>query len=1226
MKTSYSKRVLAFWLAVAMLATGAPMALAAEPDTTQPIVWAGIPGEGGEGGGITPLSTQISSITLKNDNAELTKVVVTGTAVTTDGSTPVGTLTAVLNDSIKGTDVTWSVTQPDGAGENDVKVENGTITVSDKAKDGTYTIKAGGKDSLTTSEAEAKLEVERQGEEDAVKVTVLGGQSELTIPENGSAKTSSAFTAQVLNAFGENVTPQATVNWTVTPAKSDNTGKVDIDNKGVVTVQEGATEDTVTVKATVDGVFGTAQLKLNKAASQLQQIKVTNAEVQGKTYDGTDTVPGIPTLTFDNETVNQADYTVPEVKFESANASDEAKATMKVALTEEGKKKYVFADAKTEITVTSSPVKIAKATPTQPQQLAIALKDKVPVAPSKVQDALKAQLTIQGVDGKKLEGSFSDVTITNYAGEQTETLPQSFDKAGKYTISAKFTPSDTTNYNTLSLTGIQCNITDNTVQTPTFEKDVIEKRYGDVTFTNPLKDAQGVVTYQSGNPAVATVDEKGAVTIVGAGETTITASVQGSDTTVSVSYTLKVAKRQITVTIDDKSINYGEAIPSLTCQIAKDSTDVAQGDSLAAIIGLTTNAKQYSAVGKYNIVPTLKSQNYEVTYTNANGQGVLTINGLNRLDFGASIAQIGSSKNDNYNDYKQTYTSPTNSNYFRIDVDGTDNLVSFRPHNGASSAYWIGFNLTADNSGATVKPSDLYYKTSSSGTTWTQLKDDTDAGYFHIDFNSNSMDVWFDTNNDTDNRDNIFFATSSSGANAVELIVDFDAYSGSSSSSGSTSSSSSTSKKDGDLVSTTTVDRTPTVKSRSASTTFSTSTLENALSANKREANREDADKTFIELDVKTSKTVDDTTVTMPRKMLDTIADEDTGIQLTTNQGTVSLDYRALAQIYSASSKTNVEFYMEADDDQYTLLVRDGSNDVIDLGSGEAEITFEYKLKSGEKSSDVKVYRVGDGNRTWLASYGGSAVYGGTGAYAATTTYVTDMKASYSSSKKQATFTTDELGTFLVTTDTLTTGSSGTTTTPTYPTYPTYPTTPTFVDVPSSRWSATYISKLAGLGIINGTGGGYFEPTAYVTREEFVKMLAGVAGANVSGYTSSRFPDVALSRWSAPYIAWAADRGITTGTDGGRFAPTMRITREEMATMIYRYVQSSGKTLPSRNAPATFADASSIDNWALTAVSVMQQAGIIDGNVTNGRYTFDPFIPATREECAKMLAILYDLI
>ena len=139
-------------------------------------------------------------------------------------------------------------------------------------------------------------------------------------------------------------------------------------------------------------------------------------------------------------------------------------------------------------------------------------------------------------------------------------------------------------------------------------------------------------------------------------------------------------------------------------------------------------------------------------------------------------------------------------------------------------------------------------------------------------------------------------------------------------------------------------------------------------------------------------------------------------------------------------------------------------------------------------------------------------------------------------------------------------------------------------------------------------------------------MLAGVAGANVNGYTSSRFPDVSLSRWSAPYIAWAADRGITTGTDGGNFAPTMRITREEMATMIYRYVQSAGKTLPAKNAPVIFADANLIDGWAQTPVSIMQQAGIIDGNVNNGRYTFDPLVPASREECAKMLSILYDLI
>ena len=192
MKTSYSKRVLAFWLAVAMLATGAPMALAAEPDTTQPVVWAGIPGEGGEGGGITPLDAKaINSITLKNGDAALSdsKVIVTGTAVTTDGSTPVGTLTAVVNSgAIAGTNVDWKVTPPAGAGENDVQVTDGTITVLAKAKAGTYTITASGNGTDTEGTQSTSLIVERQGENVAAKVTVSGGQSQLTIPEKPKSR------------------------------------------------------------------------------------------------------------------------------------------------------------------------------------------------------------------------------------------------------------------------------------------------------------------------------------------------------------------------------------------------------------------------------------------------------------------------------------------------------------------------------------------------------------------------------------------------------------------------------------------------------------------------------------------------------------------------------------------------------------------------------------------------------------------------------------------------------------------------------------------------------------------------------------------------------------------------------------------------------------------------------------------------------------------------------
>lgn len=576
--------------------------------------------------------------------------------------------------------------------------------------------------------------------------------------------------------------------------------------------------------------------------------------------------------------------------------------------------------------------------------------------------------------------------------------------------------------------------------------------------------------------------------------------------------------------------------------------------------------------------------------------------------------QLSSSKDDNYK-YWDLEKRSSGDGYLNLRADADDYLVN-QKKDGTSSE-WIGMTIEP-KVGSSRTTDGLWVAFSKTGT-WYKLKDigSKRSGDLYItDVDSDSFDLWFDTD-DRDCSESIYLATDKNGSNKFELYVDFDSYSGSSSSS-SGSSSSNTSKKDGDRVSTTTVDKTPSVKNGSATVTFSSSALSDALDDNKKEAKREKADKTYIELDVKNSKSVDDTTITVPRSSLDKLADEDTGLKLTTNQGTVTFDYRALAEIYDACDKTNIEFYLEEeDDDQYVLLIKDGSSDVIDLGRGSVEVTFDYKLKSGEKSSDVKVYRIGNGDKTWLSTYGGSTVYGAADIYAAAPAYVTDMKADYSSSKKKVTFTTDALGTFLITTDTLKTGSGSTTTTPTYN---------AFVDVPSSRWSATYINKLASLGIINGTGGGYFEPTLYVTREEFVKMLAGVAGANVTGYTSSRFPDVPLSRWSAPYIAWAADRGITTGTDGGNFAPAMRITREEMATMIYRYVQSAGETLPAKNTPVIFADANLISGWAQTPVSVMQQAGIIDGNVTNGRYTFDPKVSASREECAKMLAVLYDLV
>ena len=1124
MKTSYTKRALAFWLAVAMLATGAPAALAREPDTgtggstsvsgttTTPTTPGGQDDAGaGQGGGevTTPpeQSVELDHITLSESSVTVTGGTSAAQTVMAKAYSSTDNTTAINNSKL-----TWSIS---GSG---VSIDNeGKITVDAKAKAGNYTVTATAKtdtnttetqtaDATVTGTATATLTVARHGEHVATSVTVSDGAASLEIPSDDTV-VGTNFTATAQDAFDNDLS--STVTWTVTTKQPE---LVKIDSKGKLTVKKGATPETVKVVANCGQV---------KSAEKEVTIQYADSELQSITEVW---------MSGDNTDVNVTDGLTLE-------------AGKSATLFVKGKDQYG-----NEISVNSG------VTVSVGQNSSLTYKDATVTADA---NAVAGTETITVACGGK--STEIQVAIRAKTTEQT-------------TLAFVTKPKDT-------------NVYGDPITGPTIT--VNGKAPEDGTVRYEYREIADKPVNALSNDTLTTMPRD-------VGKYQVTAYYDSNDQHASVSTTFEITKKPVTVTVDNKTITKGDSIPTLTFTVP--SGALAYNDTKDALgVTLTTNATSTSAVGSYNITGTSNSKNYDVTVTS----GKLTIEAESGIRMSAGKA----SEDSNRSNYDLSVRR--GDGYIDLNADADDDLV--RQTVDDTRAYWIGFDLSVYLDGAGKSVDDLYVSSSGRSNSWARIgslrNPERYIGDFYLDNlgSDNDFTLWFDTDGDSDNSDRLYFATSSSGANEYYIDVDFDSYSGSSSSS-SGSSSSDTSKKDGDRVSTTTIDKTPSVKSRSATVTFSSSAMSDALDENKREARHEDADVTYIELDARTSKTVDDTTITVPRKSLDNIADEDTGLILTTNHGTFTFDDRALAKIYDTCDKTNIDFYIEEeDDDQYIVLIKDGSDDVIDLGSGEVEIVFDYRLKSGEKSSDVNVYRIGDGDKEF--------------------DYARDMKADYSSSKKEATFTTDTLGTFLVTTDTLKTGSDSTTTTP-----PTTPSYSRFVDVPSSRWSATYINKLASLGIINGTGGGYFEPTLQVTREEFVKMLAGVAGANVSGYTSSRFPDVPMSRWSASYIAWAADRGITTGTDGGRFAPTMKITREEMATMIYRYVQISGKTLPAKNAPVTFADADQISSWAQTAVSVMQQAGIIDGNVTNGRYTFDPKVPASREECAKMLSILYDLL
>ena len=189
--------------------------------------------------------------------------------------------------------------------------------------------------------------------------------------------------------------------------------------------------------------------------------------------------------------------------------------------------------------------------------------------------------------------------------------------------------------------------------------------------------------------------------------------------------------------------------------------------------------------------------------------------------------------------------------------------------------------------------------------------------------------------------------------------------------------------------------------------------------------------------------------------------------------------------------------------------------------------------------------------------------------------------------------------------------------------YSTYTTAATgtafpFTDVAESRWSYPYIKELYDAGVVSGTSATTFSPAANVTRAQFVTMLAGLAGADVSNCPATPFRDVPEGAWYAPYVNWALANGIVSGTSAATFSPDASITRQDMAVMLYQYTQRYDVALQQQTV-TPFTDESSISAYALPAVQALHRAGVISG-MPDG--SFQPFGTATREQACVVLCAL----
>lgn len=171
----------------------------------------------------------------------------------------------------------------------------------------------------------------------------------------------------------------------------------------------------------------------------------------------------------------------------------------------------------------------------------------------------------------------------------------------------------------------------------------------------------------------------------------------------------------------------------------------------------------------------------------------------------------------------------------------------------------------------------------------------------------------------------------------------------------------------------------------------------------------------------------------------------------------------------------------------------------------------------------------------------------------------------------------------------------------------------------ANSWAKDSITYLAARNIISGVGNGNFAPNEGVTRAQFARMLAGILGVDASNLTGSRFSDVSVQKWYAPYVEWAAENDIVAGKGNGKFEPDAPETREQMAVMITNFARTAKYTLPGKTGTSNFADQEQISSWAVEAVAAVKTAGIISGKPGN---KFDPQAYATRAEAASMLTVL----
>lgn len=163
------------------------------------------------------------------------------------------------------------------------------------------------------------------------------------------------------------------------------------------------------------------------------------------------------------------------------------------------------------------------------------------------------------------------------------------------------------------------------------------------------------------------------------------------------------------------------------------------------------------------------------------------------------------------------------------------------------------------------------------------------------------------------------------------------------------------------------------------------------------------------------------------------------------------------------------------------------------------------------------------------------------------------------------------------------------------------PSKTTFNDVSANDWFASAVDYVTGKGMMNGTAANTFSPKANTTRGMLMTVLARHAGEDTTGG----------SVWYEKGMNWAKANGVSDGTN-----PQVNITREQLAAMLYRYAQNKKYDVSGAKSLDGYTDAQSVSSYAVPALQWANAAGVVTGKSGS---KLDPKGYATRAEVAAML-------